>query len=496
MDLRDNGASRSLARRRKRPRARVPILPWVTTTAGTPLGGYALNGAWDEAVAPGGGVRPVARKALEAIGSHDLWALRALVHEETRAAGMQFVVDGRDEDFVVDPVPRVMAAEEWERLGHGLEQRLRALDAFVADVHGPQRMIAEGVMPARVLGGAEYYEPELAGLRPPGRRWIGLAGFDVVRDADGQLAVLEDNLRTPSGLAFAIATRTALAAKLSAMSELEPRGVEGAIGLLGRALTAALPPAAPDPGDPLIVLLSDGRGNSAYWEHRWLARALGIPLVTAGELTPRGDRVLLRDTSRPVDVIYRRTDDDRADSPIGRLLLPAMRKGTLGVVNAFGTGVADDKLVQAYVEDMIRFYLGEEPRLRSVPTFDLARPRDLKDALARFDELVVKPRAGHGGRGVVICPHAKPEDVEAARREVISDPSAWVAQPMVCLSTHPTVVGGRLEPRHIDLRPFVAQTADGPEVLPAALTRVAFDAGALVVNTAQNGGGKDTWVMA
>jgi carboxylate-amine ligase len=466
------------------------------TTAPSPLGGYALNGAWDEAVAPGGGLRPAARAALEAVGEHDLWALRALVREETRAAGMRFIVDGRPEDFVVDPVPRVMALDEWHRLGRGLEQRLRALDAFVADVHGPQRMIAEGVMPARVLGGAEYYEPELAGLRPPGRRWIGLAGFDVVRDADGQLAVLEDNLRTPSGLAFALATRAAMAAKLPATAELEPCAVDGAIGLLGRVLRDALPAAAPDPDDPLIVLLSDGPGNSACWEHRRLADALRIPLVTAHELTPRGDRLLLRDTLRPVDVIYRRTDDDRADSPIGKLLLPAMRKGTLGVINAFGTGVADDKLVQAYVEDMIRFYLGEEPCLPSVPTYDLARPRDLKDALARFDQLVVKPRAGHGGRGVVICPHAKPEDVEAARREVISDPSGWVAQPMVCLSTHPTVVNGRLEPRHIDLRPFVALTADGPALLPAALTRVAFDPGALVVNTSQNGGGKDTWVMA
>jgi uncharacterized circularly permuted ATP-grasp superfamily protein len=173
-----------------------------------------------------------------------------------------------------------------------------------------------------------------------------------------------------------------------------------------------------------------------------------------------------------------------------------MRRGTLGVINAFGTGVADDKLAQAYCEDMIRFYLGEKPCLRSVPTYDLARPLALKEALARFEQLVVKPRAGHGGHGVVICPHAKPEDVEAARRAVIADPGAWVAQPMVCLSTHPTVIDGRLQPRHIDLRPFVAQTAEGPETLPVALTRVAFDAGALVVNTSRNGGGKATWVAA
>jgi carboxylate-amine ligase len=448
---------------------------------------------WDEAVGADGTVRHAARGALAAVGAHDLRALRALVHEETRAAGMTFHTEAGARDFVVDPVPRVLAAAEWERLARGLEQRVRALDAFVADVHGPQRIIADGVMPGRVLGGAEYYEPELAGLRPPGRRWIGLAGFDVVRGADGELAVLEDNLRTPSGIAFAIASRAALAATLpAAVAEAQP--VDGAMQLLAEALRAAVPPAAPDPGDPLIVILSGGPGTAAFWEHDWIARRLGIPLVTPGELDPRGDRILLRGTLRPIDVIYRRTDEDRADSAIGRLLLPAMRKGTLGVINPFGTGVADDKLAQAYVEEMVRYYLGEEPCLRSVPTYDLARPLALKEALERFGELVVKPRAGSGGRGVVINPHAKKEEVEAVRRAVISDPGAWVAQPMVCLSTHPTVVDGRLEPRHVDLRPFVVQTLDGPRTLPAALTRVAFDPGALVVNTSQNGGGKDTWV--
>ena len=466
----------------------------MTSTADPPLPGYLTSGAWDEAIGPGGAVRPVARAALDAVGAHDLRALRALVHEQTRAAGMRFAVDGREAEFMLDPVPRVLEAREWAALARGLEQRLRALDAFVADVHGPQRIIADGVMPARVLGGAEHYEPELTGLRPPGRRWIGLAGFDVVRDADGELAVLEDNLRTPSGLAYAIASRAAVGATLPPGSGVQ--AVDGAVALLGSALRAATPAAAPDPQDPLIVVLTDGPGNSAYWEHGWLARALDVPLLTPADLVARGDRVLLRGSWRPVDVIYRRTDADRADTELGRLLLPALRRGTLGVINAFGTGVADDKLAQAYVEDMIRFYLGEEPCLRSVPTYDLARPLALREALDRFDELVVKPRAGHGGRGVVICPHARPEDVEAARRAVISDPGAWVAQPMVCLSTHPTVVDGRLEPRHVDLRPFVAQTDEGPVVLPAALTRVAFDAGALVVNTSRNGGGKDTWVTA
>jgi carboxylate-amine ligase len=449
---------------------------------------------WDEAVGADGTVRDAARGALAAVGAHDLRALRALVHEETRAAGMTFHTEAGARDFVVDPVPRVLAAAEWERLARGLEQRVRALDAFVADVHGPQRIIADGVMPGRVLGGADHYEPERAGLRPPGRRYIGVAGFDVVRGDDGVLAVLEDNLRTPSGIAFAVATRAALAATLpeEALAGVQP--VEGVVDLLREALLAAVPDAAPDPSDPHVVLLTDGAGNSAHWEHAWLARALGLPHARPDELQARGDRVLLG--GRPVDVIYRRTDEDRGDSAVGRLLVPAMRKGTIGVVNPFGTGVADDKLTQAYVEDMVRFYLGEEPLIRSVPTYDLARALDLREALDRFEELVVKPRSGSGGRGVVINPHARPEDVETVRRAVVSDPGAWVAQPMICLSTHPTVIDGRLQPRHVDLRPFVFGTAAGPRMAPAALTRVAFDPGALVVNTSQNGGGKDTWVPA
>jgi uncharacterized circularly permuted ATP-grasp superfamily protein len=450
--------------------------------------------AWDEAFDPGGEIRPVARTALGTIGARDLRAVRALVHEETRAAGMSFNADGERREFVVDPVPRVIDADEWTWLALGLEQRVRALDAFVADVHGPQRIIADGVMPGRVLGGAEYYEPQLAGLRPPGRRFIGVAGFDIVRGDDGVLAVLEDNLRTPSGIAFAVATRAALAATLpeEVLAGVQP--VEGVVDLLRDALLAAVPEAAADPSDPHVVLLTDGAGNSAAWEHEWLARALGIPAARPAELQARGDRILL--AGRPVDVLYRRTDEDRGDSAVGKLLVPAMRKGTLGVVNPFGTGVADDKLTQAYVEDMVRFYLGEEPLIRSVPTYDLARALDLREALERFEELVVKPRSGSGGRGVVINPHAKPEDVETVRRAVVSDPGAWVAQPMICLSTHPTVIDGRLQPRHVDLRPFVLGTATGPRMAPAALTRVAFDPGALVVNTSQNGGGKDTWVPA
>jgi uncharacterized circularly permuted ATP-grasp superfamily protein len=461
-----------------------------------PLAGYpASGGGYDEAMTPDGGLRRAAEAGLATLNGHSLRATRALVHEAVQARGVVFQTPAGAKPFEVDPVPRVIPAPEWDALAAGLEQRLRALDAFVADVYGPQRIVAEGVVPPRVVGGAEYYEPLLTHLRPPGGRWIGIAGFDVVRDEDGTLAVLEDNLRTPSGIAYALATREAVCSRLAPAGEAAPRDVQATIPILAAALRAATPPAAPDASDPQIVVLSDGAHNSAYWEHEWLARALGVPLVEPADLCPRGDRLLLRTTMRPIDVVYRRTNTDRSDTELGRLLLPPLAAGTLGLVNAFGTGVADDKLVHSYVEDMVRFYLGEEPRVPSVRTYDLAQPECLAEALDRFEELVVKPRAGHGGVGVVVCPHARREDVEAARRAVVADPSMWIAQPMISLSTHPTVIDGRLCPRHIDLRPFVVQTADGPATLPAALTRVAFGAGALVVNSSQNGGAKDTWIV-
>jgi uncharacterized circularly permuted ATP-grasp superfamily protein len=242
------------------------------------------------------------------------------------------------------------------------------------------------------------------------------------------------------------------------------------------------------------VVLTDGPSNPAYWEHAWAARSLGVPLVTAAGLRSDGDR--LRYDGRPVSVVYRRSDQDRLATPIGRLLERPLRAGTLGVVNAFGTGVADDKLSHAYVGDMIRFYLGEAPRLDAVPTFDLGRPDAFEEVLDRLDELVVKPRDGHGGQGVVIGPHASRAELDAVRRALLDDPHAFVAQPVVTLSEHPTVVDGGLWPRHVDLRPFVfLHGPDDARVLPGGLTRVALDAGAMVVNSTQNGGAKDTWVL-
>ena len=465
------------------------------------LAGYAAaEGTFDEGFDAAGTPRPHARAAIDAV----LRARPAELVEKVRAtltrADVAFQsVDGETE-FYVDPVPRVVTAEDWTLVKRGLAQRVRALNAFVADVYGDQAIVADGVVPPYVISTAPYFEPRMRGIEPPGGGWIGVAGLDVVRDADGRWLVLEDNLRTPSGFAYLHAARIALLEHLDIPPEAMPRPLDGEIDLLSDALHLAAPASAHGHRAPQAVLLTDGLSNSAFWEHAWLARHLDIPLVQPSDLEQREGRLWFRPPGERrrtlVDVVYRRTDADRLDSPIGELLYEPVRRGTLGLVNQFGTGVADDKLTHAYAEPIIRYYLGEEPVIPSVPTFDLAQPDQLEAALEVFDELVIKPRGGHGGVGVVIAPHARPEDVARAREAVVADPGAWIGQRLVMLSTHPTVSGGRLEPRHIDLRPFVFLGEGGnPRVLPGGLTRMARDAGALVVNASQGGGTKDTWIL-
>jgi uncharacterized circularly permuted ATP-grasp superfamily protein len=459
------------------------------------------EGCFDEAFAADGSVRPQARAGLEAVLRAGAEALPANVSRTLRRAGVRFSSVEGDMEFYVDPVPRVITAADWEPVKRGLAQRVRALNAFVADVYGDQRIVAEGVIPREVITSADYYEEAMRGVRPPSGVWIGVAGLDIVRDHEGEWLVLEDNVRTPSGFAYLHATRRALLEHIDVPPDATPRPLDGEIDLLTDALRAAAPESARGRRAPTAAVLTDGEQNSAYWEHAWLSRQIGIPLITLDELEVRDGALWLRARGlrepRRIDVIYRRTNADRLDSDIGRLLLEPVRSGALGLVNQYGTGVADDKLTHAYVEQMIRFYVGEEPVLRSVPTYDLAQPAQLEEALDVFDELVLKPRAGHGGVGVLIAPHAERADIEATREAVIADPKAWIAQRMVMLSTHPTVVeGGRLAPRHIDLRPFVFLGEGAtPRVLPGGLTRVARSEGALIVNSSQNGGAKDTWVM-
>ncbi len=443
---------------------------------------------YDEAIAADGRARPAYEQVLSELAGADLATLAARVDRATRERGLDFRGPDGTGAVHVDACPRLVEASEWARLAAGLAQRARALNEFIADVYSERRIVAEGVVPARVIESADHYEPALAGA--------GLAesaapvvGFDLVRGADGRLVVLEDNVRTPSGLSYAIAVREALDETLA----LEPPGARldpaASLDVLGAVLGQGQGPA---------VLLSDGPRNAAWYEHRELARRLELGIVTPDRLELDGGRLLARVDGGEVEVatVYRRTDEDRLVDDrgeptwVGRLLGEPLRAGRLRVVNGFGAGVADDKLVHAYVERMINFYLGEEPRLESVHTYDLSLEGVRDEALARLDQLVVKPRAGLGGEGIVICAHAEPSDRERIAAEIRARPTEFIVQETIELSSHPTVCGARFEPRHVDLRAFVV----GGELV-AALTRVALDRGALIVNSSQNGGLKDTWAL-
>jgi uncharacterized circularly permuted ATP-grasp superfamily protein len=439
--------------------------------------------------------------SLAALEDEDLSELAARVGRDVAGAGITFGSGADETPFALDPVPRVFSADEWWLLEQALAQRVRALNEFLADAHSERAIEHAGRVPPWLLGESVWLEAETP-APGTGEAMARIAGLDIVRDASGELMVLEDNLRNPSGSAYSVVARQITDAHLPAQAPPR-RDVEQALGELLRDALRAAAPAGCD--DPSMVVLTDGPSNSAWWEHRYLAQMLGIPLVEPGDLSIARGRLHARtgeDGQRiPVDVVYRRTDEGRIRDERGELtwiaqaLLAPCRDGRLGLVNAFGTGVGDDKLTHAYAEEMIRFYLGEDPLIRSVPTYDPGDPVARAEVLERIDELVVKPRFGLGGEGVVICAHAAPSDRERAAHLVSEHPRSVVVQETISLSTHPTIVDGRLEPRHVDLRVFVYCGPSGERVLPGGLTRMALDEGALVVNSSQNGGAKDTWVL-
>jgi uncharacterized circularly permuted ATP-grasp superfamily protein len=459
-------------------------------------GDYPLDaGHIDEAFAPTGAPRRPYVGVIHALARHDLAVLRERVQSDATSLGLTF---GRGQPLAVDPVPRLIEATEWGRLEAGLLQRSRALNEFLVDAYGPRRAFEAGVVPWRLLQTSPGYEPLMQGLVDPAAPPVGVAGFDLVRGADGALEILEDNLRMPSGSSYAAAVREAVAPALAA--ELQPRPQEG----LGPTLSAALRDAAPDGRrSPSIAILSDGPETGAWFEHLRLGRELGVPVVTPRDLEPSGGTLYARVARERVriDVLYRRLDEDRLSdaggepTPLGEMLLPALRSGRLRCLNAFGTGLGDDKLAHAYVEAMVRFYLGEEPLLRSVASFDLGEEAARKQAMERIETLVVKPRDGFGGRGVTIMPRA----TESERRRVLGQlrraPERFIAQETVQLSSHPTVCAGRLRPRRVDLRPFVVSRPGGGAAMPSALSRYARGAGAMIVNSSRGGGCKDTWVV-
>ena len=449
-----------------------------------PAGYEPTGGAVDEAFDADGGVRPTYAGVLAALQAASPAAAAETIAAGVARDGVVHGADGGAHPLLIDALPRVFGAEEWARLQDGLAQRVRALEAFVSDVFGAREAFGAGVVPADLLDRCPWFEDDVAALAQRGPR-IGVAGPDIVRDASGELRVLEDNVRTPTLMAFAVAARRLVVPALPGAPRPRP---------LEEALRAALLELG---GDGAVVILGREPDNIVWWELEQLSRLTGWPLVGIGDLVDRDGRVVRRDDRSPVDVVWRRTNEDRLRGDDGRLtalgsvLLEPLRRGAVRVLNAFGAGVADDKRTYVYVEQLVRFYCAEEPLLRSVPAWDLAIDEQRAEALARLDELVYKPRDGAGGEGIVLGARASEEQLSRLRAEIDADPGAWIAQEPVALSTHPTVVDGRLEPRHVDLRPFVI----GGYVLPGGLSRFAQGAGELVVNCAQGGGGKDVWVL-
>lgn len=452
----------------------------------------SLGPALDEAHAPDGGDREHYAAVLAAVrerGAGDL------ARDLRDAHDMRHGAAGSDRHFAFDPVPRVIAADEWAAFSRGLAQRVRALDAFVADAHGPREAVRAGVLPARAVDECPWFERDLVGRAPAVR--IGMAGPDVVRGSDGRLMVLEDNVRTPTMLAYAIAGRPLVAARLGLDPEPADLGA-AARGAVQRVLRAAGASVGAD--DPAVAVLTEGDANVVRWEVEALGRLLEVPVLRPDELRVRRGRIEGPDGA-PVDVVWRRTSeerlrrDDGSLNELGELLLEPLLAGTVAVVNAFGTGIADDKRVFCHVEDLVRFFCGEEPLLPSVPAYDLSDPVHRREALDRLGELVVKPRTGSGGHGVLIGPRATASELAAARAAVEAAPDRWIAQEPVALSTHPTVVEDRLEPRHCDLRPFAFAVDGDVEVLPGGFSRWARERGELVVNCSQGGGGRDVWVQ-
>jgi uncharacterized circularly permuted ATP-grasp superfamily protein len=459
-------------------------------------GKYPLDpGRFDEAFATGGIPRPPYAAVLDALARHDLTVLRERVQSSTAALGLDF---GAGQPLTVDPVPRVIDSGEWKGLEAGLLQRVEALNSFLLDAYGGQRIFDAGVVPRRLLETSSGYEPLMRGLLDPGVPPAIVAGLDLIRDAGGELLVLEDNLRMPSGASYAAAVREAVEPALGA--PVQPRQLDGYVDTIAAAIRAAAPDGR---ADPAAAIVSDGPGSGAWYEHSRLGRELGIPVVQTRELEVERGRLFARHNRdrQQLDVLYRRLDEDRLSAPdgdptdLGELLLPALRSGRLRCVNAFGSGLADDKLAHAYAESMVRFYLGEEPLLRSVPSFDLSGEAGRESAMGRLDELVIKPRDGFGGKGVTIMPRATEPQRRRAIGLVRRRPDGFVAQETVQLSSHPTVCEGRLRPRRVDLRPFVISSTAGGAAMAGGLTRFARGAGEMVVNSSRGGGCKDTWVI-
>ncbi|WUI27250.1 circularly permuted type 2 ATP-grasp protein [Mycobacterium sp. NBC_00419] len=469
------------------------------------MGSYAK--AFDEMFDAQGNVRGPYKGIFAELAPSDAEELEARAEALGRAfidQGITFSLSGQERPFPLDLVPRVISAAEWSRLERGITQRVKALEMYLDDIYGDQEILRDGVIPRRLVTSCEHFHRQAAGINPPNGVRIHVAGIDLVRDAQGTFRVLEDNLRSPSGVSYVMENRRTMARVFpNLFATHRVRAVGDYSSHLLRALRNA---AATNEADPTVVVLTPGPFNSAYFEHSLLARQMGVELVEGRDLFCRDNTVYMRTTEgeRQVDVIYRRIDDDyldpmqfRPDSVLGVAgLLNAARAGNVVISSAVGNGVGDDKLVYTYVPTIIEYYLGEKPLLANVDTFRCWLDEECEEVLDRIDELVIKPVEGSGGYGIVFGPDASEKELAATRKKILGDPRGWIAQPVVQLSTVPTKVGDSLAPRHVDLRPFAVNDGEDVWVLPGGLTRVALTEGSLVVNSSQGGGSKDTWVLA
>jgi len=484
------------------------MLSTRTGSAAGLFGQYAITG-FDEMFAAPGVLRPhyaPLHDRLAAQGPDDLERRHKVADLMMRQQGITFTVYGREKGveriIPFDPIPRLVAVEEWERIERGLKQRVRALNLFLHDVYHDRLILKDGNLPADLVIGASGYRRECVGIRVPRDIYLHINGIDLIRDADGNYLVLEDNGRTPSGVSYVLKNRQVMKQVFPFLFEqYDVRPIDS----YAADLLSVLRNIAPDGcDDPTVVVLTPGMFNSAYFEHSFLARKMGVELVEGRDLVLDKGQISMRTTRglQRVDVIYRRVDDDfldplafRRDSMLGVAgLVGAHRAGRVGLANAIGTGVADDKGIYPFVPDIIKYYLREDPILDNVETFRPLVPSHMQHILANLDKLVVKPVDSSGGYGMLIGPASTAEQRAEFARKVEANPRGFIAQPTISLSQCPTFVDGQIEGRHVDLRPFVLYGRE-ISVLPGGLTRVALPRGSLVVNSSQGGGTKDTWVL-
>ncbi len=472
--------------------------------------GYDTEGFYDELFDPQGNPRAGADVLIERINAlpeTELQRRQKAAEHALLNLGITFNVYGSEAQtekiFPFDIVPRIVQAHEWEVLERGLKQRITALNCFIDDIYNEQKILKDKIVPADLVLSAEGFRKPCIGLQPPNGVWCHITGTDLVRGADGEFYVLEDNLRCPSGVSYVLENRQIM--KRTFPMVFDACSVQPVMEYPSRLLDMLQEMAPPGVRSPVVVVWTPGIYNSAYFEHSFLAQQMGVPLVEGGDLVVQGGEVMMRTTKglERVDVIYRRIDDDfmdpkafRADSMLGVPgLMKAYSKGKVALANAPGTGVADDKAVYAYVPDIIKYYLGEEPITKNVPTYACWKDDDRQYVLENLDKLVVKAVNESGGYGMLVGPHSTAEEQAEFAKRIKAKPRTYIAQPTLALSRVPVLVNDHFEGRHVDLRPYILYGKESVYVLPGGLTRVALKKGSLVVNSSQGGGSKDTWVL-